>query len=190
MIQGLSLFFPRKKWLQIFSARVNFCDFSSEKPASRRFIHQLEKKQCSEWRSENSHHVDACTSLTVPLNVMGAFENLSSVVLGSLFRIKSTPFQMIAQNVGFEKASLIIVMELLVLLYQHQRVTWFCNMNDWLPTWCWMMAGSESHQLYSKAPRTPLNVSEVIWVYREWWTGAVVTFLLNCFLPEIFPWKH
>lgn len=37
---------------------------------------------------------------------------------------------MIAQNVGFEKASLIIVMELLVLLYQHQRVTWFCNLND------------------------------------------------------------
>lgn len=90
---------------------------------------QFEKKQWSEW-SKNSYYVYAHTSLTVPLNVMGAFKNLSSAVLGSLFRKKSTPFQMIAQNVGFEKASLIIVMELLVLLCQHQRVTWFCNMND------------------------------------------------------------
>lgn len=61
------------------------------------------------------------------LGVMGAFESLASVFLGSLFRKKKkAPFQMIAKNVAFEKASVITVIELPVLLYQHHRVLWFC----------------------------------------------------------------
>lgn len=59
-------------------------------PADRSYT-QFEKKQCSEWRSKNSYYVYAHTSSTVPLNVMGAFESLSSVVLGSLFRKKKYP---------------------------------------------------------------------------------------------------
>lgn len=61
------------------------------------------------------------------LGVMGAFESLASVFLGSLFRKKKkAPFQMIAKNVAFEKASVITVVKLPVLLYQHHRVLWFC----------------------------------------------------------------
>lgn len=61
------------------------------------------------------------------LGVMGTFESLASVFLGSLFRRKKkAPFQMIAKTVGFEKASVIIVIKLLHLFYQHQRVLWFC----------------------------------------------------------------
>ena len=33
---------------------------------------------------------------------------------------------MIAKNVAFEKASVITVIKLPVLLYQHHRVLWFC----------------------------------------------------------------
>ena len=61
------------------------------------------------------------------LGVVGAFESHASVFLGSLFRKKKkAPFQMIAKNVAFEKASVITVIKLPVLLYQHHRVLWFC----------------------------------------------------------------
>lgn len=53
------------------------------------------------------------------LGVMGAFETLSTIFLGSLVWKKRAPFKMIAKNVAFEKTSLITVTKLFVLLYQH-----------------------------------------------------------------------
>ena len=62
-------------------------------------------------------------SLMASLSVVDAFESLSTVFLRSLF--KKAPFQMIAKNVAFETASLIIVIGSPIFLYQHERVLWF-----------------------------------------------------------------
>lgn len=100
VIQGLSFCFPRKKPFEIFSASGNVYDLSSEQPAGR----------------PSTRHSERGEPSVVSLPGTGTFAR-SPFSLG-LCLGKKVPIQMSADNVAFEKASLIAVTESLVSLYQ------------------------------------------------------------------------
>lgn len=76
---------------------------------------------------------------------------------------------MIAKNMAFEKASLIIVLELLVLLYQHQCVLWLWVCELAIVAWFGTMAGGQRRQVGDEAQCThsPLKLAAVLG-WEDW----------------------